>query len=368
MAKDYYEILETTKSATADEIKKNYRKLARKYHPDVNPGDKDAENKFKELSEAYAVLSDPEKRKEYDSVGHDAFTNSGHGYNFQNMNYEDMRNFNFGGTSFEDLFGDIFGNLGGGRRRRTASSSRKGEDITYSIRIPFADAVKGSSYEINVNRTVKCPSCGGTGGKKSVCTECGGSGVSKNSRGFFQTSCEACGGTGEKYTEACKTCGTSGFVSTSERIKVSIPAGVGSGSKIRLAGKGNASSGSGPDGDLYIITEVASHPVYERNGADLSVNVPIDIFEAALGAKITVPTPYGDVSLNIPPGTQNGQKFRLKGKGMPVLKKDAKGDLYVIAKVIIPKAVTEEERKKLQEIMDGTRRPDRSDLLAKGRI
>ena len=336
MAKDYYEILETTKSATADEIKKNYRKLARKYHPDVNPNSKEAENKFKALSEAYAVLSDPEKRKEYDAIGHDAFTNSGHGYNFRNMNYEDMRSFNFGGTSFEDLFGDIFGNFGGsGKRQRSASYNRKGEDITYSIRIPFADAVKGSSYEISINRTVKCPSCGGKT---------------------------------EKLTASCKTCGASGFVATTERIKVNIPAGVENGSKIRLSGKGNASFGNGPDGDLYIITEVLPHAIYERSGTDLTVHVPIDMFEAALGAKITVPTPYGDVSLNIPPGTQNGQKFRLKDRGMPVLKKDTKGNLYVAANVIIPKVVTEEEKRKLHELMSSSSRPDRNDILIKGRL
>lgn len=367
MAKDYYDILGVTKSSTAEEIKKSYKKLAKKYHPDVNPNDKEAENKFKELSEAYAVLSDEEKRKEYDSIGHDAFTNSGHGYNFQNMNYEDMRNFNFGGTSFEDIFGDVFG--GGGRRRHSGSSStaHKGEDITYSMRVPFADVINGSSYEINVNRAIKCKTCSGTGGKKATCRQCGGSGTS-GSNGFFQMQCNSCGGTGQQLVDPCKTCGGAGVVTSSERIKVKIPAGVNNGSKIRIAGKGNAGAGSGQDGDLYIITEIAPHQVYIRDGNDINVNVDIDIFEAVLGNKITVPTPYGQVTLSLPAGTQNGQKFRLKGKGMPILKKDTKGDLYIIISVVIPKNMNAETMNLLKEGMEKTSRPDRQALLNKGRI
>ena len=174
MAKNYYDILEVSKNATADEIKKSYRKLARKYHPDVNPGDKEAESKFKELSEAYAVLSDEEKRKEYDAVGHDAFTNSGHGYNFKNMNYDDMRNFNFGGTSFEDLFGDFFGGFTtrSSRSRAQKKATIRGSDIVYSIKVPFADAVKGSTYDLNIKHDAECPTCHGTGGKKTSCSSC----------------------------------------------------------------------------------------------------------------------------------------------------------------------------------------------------
>lgn len=366
MAKDYYEILGVSKSATADEIKKSYKKLAKKYHPDVNPNNKEAENKFKELSEAYAVLSDEEKRKEYDSVGHEAFTNSGHGYNFKNMNYDDMRNFNFGGASFEDLFSDIFG--GSSRRRRGGrSEAAKGEDITYSMRIPFADSIHGSSYEINVNRSIKCSECAGTGGKKSTCRTCGGSGVG-GSNGFFQTQCETCGGTGQQITDPCKKCRGVGHINVSERIKIKIPAGVSNGSKIRIAGKGNSGFGGGPEGDLYIITEVAPHPLYVRNDSDLSVTVDVDIFEALLGNKITVPTPYGQVTLNLPAGVQNGQKFRLKGKGVPMLKKDVKGDLYVIINVITPKNLTSEITASLKAAMEKTSRPDRSALLDKGKI
>lgn len=365
MAHDYYEILGVTKSATADEIKKSYKRLAKKYHPDVNPNNKEAENKFKELSEAYAVLSDEEKRKEYDSIGHDAFTNSGHGFNFQNMNYEDMRNFNFGGGSFEDLFSDIFS--GSSRRRRGSRSESRGEDITYSMRIPFEDTIHGSSYEINVKRSIKCDSCGGTGGKRTTCRTCGGSGVT-GSKGFFQTACETCSGTGQQITDPCKKCRGIGHTTASERIKVKIPAGVDNGSKIRFAGKGNAGFGSSPDGDLFIITEVGQHNVYHRNGNDLNISVDVDIFEALLGNKIIVPTPYGQVTLNLPSGTQNSQKFRLKGKGMPMLKKDLKGDLYVIINVITPKNLSPEIAASLQAVMEKTVRPDRTALLANGKI
>ncbi len=366
MAKNYYDILETTKSATDEEIKRNYRKLARKYHPDINPNNKEAENKFKELSEAYAVLSDPEKRKEYDAVGHDAFTNSGHGYNFQNMNYEDIRNFNFGGTSFEDIFGDLFGNLTGRSKKRNINS--KGDDITYSVKIPFADAIKGSTYELNINRQVKCPTCHGTGGNKTICPQCKGSGFAGENNGLFNMPCRKCNGTGEIYSSPCQSCHTTGIINATERIKVTIPKGVITGSKVRVAGKGNASLGKGKDGDLYIITEVANHPVYERSGNDLYVNLNIDIFEAMLGSKITAPTPYGEISLNIPAGTQNGQKFRIKGKGMPHLRSDEKGDLYIVVNVVIPEIKNESDKRKLKEVMDNTQRIDRSKILSLGKI
>lgn len=365
MAKSYYDILETTKSATDEEIKRNYKRLAKKYHPDVNPDNKEAENKFKELSEAYAVLSDPEKRKEYDSVGHDAFTNSGHGYNFQNMNYEDIRNFNFGGTSFEDIFGDIFGSMTGRKSKRNINS--KGDDITYSVKIPFSDAVKGSTYEINVNRQVKCPTCKGTGGAKKICPKCHGSGFSgKNA--FLNIPCQYCNGSGEVFSEPCKTCNTQGITISNERIKVNIPKGVITGSKVRIAGKGHCSQGKGKDGDLYIITDITNHPIYERKVNDLYINIDIDIFEALLGTKITAPTPYGEISLNIPAGTQNGQKFRIKGKGMPLLRSEEKGDLYIVVNLVIPEIKNENDKQKLQEIMNNTSRIDRSKILSQGKI
>lgn len=307
MAKNYYEVLGVGKTASDEEIKKAYRKLARKYHPDVNPDNKEAEERFKEISEAYAVLSDKDKKAQYDAMGHDAFSHSGQGYDFHNMNYEDLQNFNFGGMSMEDLIGDLFGGMGGRSRRSTRP--RKGSDIQYNINIPFSDVIKGNEYELTVN----------------------------NNTG-------------------------------SERIKVKIPAGVDSGSKIRLAGKGDAGLNGGPRGDLYIIPKVPKHTVYERNGSDLSLTVDIDIFEAALGTTVQVPTPYGPVNLKIPAGSQEGKKFRLKDRGVPKLRAAGKGDLYVVLHLVVPEIKNDGDIAAMQQLMDKYPRPDRQHLLIKGVI
>ncbi len=371
MARSYYDILGVKKTASQDEIKKSYRKLARKYHPDINPGNKEAEAKFKEISEAYAVLSDKTKRKEYDSLGHDAFTSGGHGFDFSNMNYEDMKSGSYGGFSFEDIFGDLFG--GGGRSsRRTSrqSPAGKGENLNYTIQVPFRDAIFGNEYEISVNRMVRCDSCGGNGGDKVTCSACGGTGQSKQQAGFFGMSipCQSCGGTGYTLKNICSKCGGNGFVRKNERLKIKIPAGVANNSKIRIAGKGNEGSPGYPNGDLYIITNVASHPLYERKGDNLYLNVDVDMFEAALGSKITVPTPYGEVNLNIPAGTQPGQKFRLKGKGVPHLKGGGKGDLYIIINVKIPQIAIDADRNALSEMKKRYSKPLRTELLRKGKV
>ncbi len=367
MAKNYYDILEVSKTASADEIKKSYRKLARKYHPDVNPGDKEAESKFKELSEAYAVLSDEEKRKEYDSIGHDAFTNSGHGYNFKNMNYEDMRSYNFGGTSFEDLFGDLFGSFSSKSSKGRGGRKSQGTDLIYSIKVPFADAVKGSSYDLTIKREIECPTCHGTGGKKTSCKVCHGTGL-KNDGGFFASKCSACNGTGERIIEPCRECNGKGSLYVDERIKIKIPAGVDNESKIRIAGKGNAGENGAMAGDLYIKTNIIDNPIYKRDGNDLYISMDIDIFEAALGGKLTVPTPYGAVNLNIPSGVKSGQKLRIKGKGMPLLKKETKGDLYIILNIKAPENISQQVKDILISAQKLTTPIDRSSIIAKGTI
>ncbi len=367
MAKNYYDILDVNKTASADEIKKSYRKLARKYHPDVNPGNKEAESKFKELSEAYAVLSDEEKRKEYDSIGHEAFTNSGHGYNFKNMNYDDMRSYNFGGTSFEDLFGDLFGGFTSKSGRGRGSKKHKGTDIIYSIKVPFADAVKGTSYDLTIKRDIECPSCYGSGGKKTSCSVCHGTGL-KNDGGFFASKCSSCNGTGERFVELCKSCQGKGYIHADERIKIKIPAGVDNASKIRIAGKGNVGDNGAPAGDLYITTNIIDNPIYDRKGNDLYVNIDIDIFEASLGGKLTVPTPYGAVNLNIPNGVKSGQKLRIKGKGMPVLKKDNYGDLYIILNIKAPENISENIKDLLISAQKLSTPIDRSSIISKGTI
>lgn len=368
MARDYYDILGLQKNAAADEIKKAYRKMARKYHPDVNPGDSEAENKFKEISEAYGVLSDPEKKKQYDSLGHDAFKSGGHGYDFSGADFEDIKN-HFGGFDFGDIFGDIFGG-GGGRSGKRSNAPRKGEDIHYTIQIPFRDAILGNEYEIAVNHTESCKSCGGKGGDRQICSACGGSGHNvKQQRGMFGMSpCPTCKGSGETMTNVCSTCRGSGYTNKQEKIKVKIPKGVDKNSKIRVPGKGNAGANGGPQGDLYIITNVKDHEVYERKGDNLYVEVDVDMFEAALGEKINIPTPYGTISMNIPAGTQPGQKFRIKNKGVPGLGKKHTGDLYVVIKVNIPQVAVEEDRDALKGIQKKYMTGQRDKLIEKARL
>ena len=368
MAGDYYQILGVAKTASEDEIKKAYRKLARKYHPDLNPGDKSAEDKFKEISEAYGVLSDAEKKKQYDSLGHDAFKSGGHGYDFSGSNFEDIRN-HFSGFDMNDIFGDMFG--GGGRgSRRSRTAPRRGEDINYTIQIPFKDAIFGNEYEITLNHTQTCSSCGGKGGDRTVCPTCKGSGQSMTNRGgmFSVSSCPTCRGTGEIHQNVCSVCKGSGYTNVQERIKVKIPKGVDKNSKIKIPGKGNAGANGGPSGDVYIITNVKDHEVYERKGDNLYVHVEVSIFEAALGDKINVPTPYGTISISIPAGTQPGQTFRVKNKGVPSLKGNTTGDLYVVIKVKVPQIAIEQDRNALKEMQHRYADNERSRLIEKARL
>ena len=341
--KDYYEILSVKRNATDAEIKKAYKKLARQYHPDVNPGNKEAEEKFKEISEAYHVLSNKELKKKYDQFGHtNRWAEEFGGFDFSN--------FDFGG--FGSIFEDF---LGGGRTAAKTRVPSQGRDLQYSMEIGFMDAVKGISTTISINKEVACDECGGRGlkkgGSRSVCPDCNGSGsrtVSKGPLRFSQT-CNRCLGTGYLNMEPCRACSGRGSYQKNERLRVRIPAGVDTGSRVRLAGKGEPGINGGAPGDLYIITKVHPHLFFERKGDNIYVEIPVTLGEAVFGTKIEVPTIDGKTLMKIPPGTQNGQKFRLYGKGIPHLKGGGRGDKYVTVQVSIPKNLDENSKELLKQ-------------------
>ncbi|GAB6061677.1 molecular chaperone DnaJ [Deferrisoma palaeochoriense] len=341
--RDYYEVLGVGRNASTEEIKKAYRKLARKYHPDVNPGNKEAEERFKEISEAYEVLSDPEKRAQYDAMGHAAFgQGAGAGAGPQ---WEEFRSGGFGGFDFSDLFSDLFGETAGFR----PSGPRKGADLEYEMTVSLTEAVKGTEKEISFRRNAPCDACGGSGYKPGAgggtCPRCGGRGVVRSSRGVIsvQQTCPTCRGTGRTPGPACERCAGQGTVPKAERIRVRIPAGVTEGSRVRVAGKGEAGAAGGPPGDLYIRVHVAPDPRFRREGNDLVTTVDVDLLDALLGGTVEVPTLDGPVRMKVPAGTQNGQRFRIRGKGVP-----GKGDLYAEVRVKIPRRLDPEVRKVLE--------------------
>jgi molecular chaperone DnaJ len=353
--RDYYEVLGVNKDASEAEIKKAFRKLARKYHPDVNPGNKTAEHKFKEMNEAYEVLSDAKKRQQYDQFGHAAF---GGGYGPEAGPGPGFGGFRpgteySGGGNFEG-FGDIFGDLFGQRGR--PRGPLKGEDTTYAVEVDLEDAIYGKTMQVDLRREVTCTTCGGSGAQpgttRRTCPTCKGSGRISQGRGFMQIAqpCPTCRGEGTINPNPCRTCGGRGIVSKSERINVKIPPGVDNGSKIRVAGMGGPGEQGGPPGDVYIITKVRPHPYFERRGDNLYSEAKITVKEAALGDKIEIPTVDGMVSMTVPPGVQTGQQLKLKGKGVPHLGGGGVGDHYVTLKVVTPTGLGEREKELLREL------------------
>ncbi|MBQ2846115.1 MAG: molecular chaperone DnaJ [Firmicutes bacterium] len=360
--RDYYEVLGVQKNASDDEIKKAFRKLALKYHPDKNPGDKTAEEKFKEVNEAYGVLSDPDKKSKYDRFGFAGVDpNYGAG---QGGGFGDFGGFGgfggAGGMSFDDIF-DMFGSFGGGGRRQSRrNGAQKGRDLQKTVTIDFTDALFGCSKQLDIMKEVKCKTCGGSGAKagtsKKTCDQCGGSGqisqVSNTPFGRFQniTTCPKCGGTGQVVESPCPDCSGTGRVRKTVKIKVDIPAGVDNDSIITLRGQGEPGVNGGPDGDLYIVVNVRPHSTFKRRGDDLYLDMPITFDQAALGAKVQVPG-FGEAySYTIMPGTQTGSSFRLKGKGVPNVRTGKKGDLYVKVIVEVPTKLSRKEKKAIEEM------------------
>ncbi len=374
---DYYELLGVPRKATLKEIRQVYRKLARKYHPDLNPGDKSAEEKFKQIQEAYDVLSDSKKRQMYDQFGFYAENYAGGappsaGTGPGEVHF-DFGGFDFGGAggaSFRDLFSRFFH---GTDAEPSATQPQAGSDLEYQIQIDFWEAVRGTVKKLTITRLDVCSECRGTGslgGAQQVCTACGGSGhvTQTSGRMRFNVTCSRCGGTGRLRT-ICRVCGGEGRVRRAETIDVRIPAGVQTGSRVRVPGHGNAGTLGGPPGDLYIITEVQPHAFFERRGDDLFTVVPITVSEATLGAKIEVPTMDGRALLRIPPGTNSGQKFRLREKGVPLARNPGhRGDQYVEVQVVVPKPVDERVRNLLRELGKLAPEDPRRDLFARAGV
>ncbi|MBR3161436.1 MAG: molecular chaperone DnaJ [Bacilli bacterium] len=356
--RDYYEVLGVSKNATDSEIKSAFRKLAKKYHPDVSK-EKDAAEKFKECQEAYAVLSDPQKRKQYDQFGHAAFSGAA------GSGFEGFSNFDFGDMS--DIFDDLFGGFGGfggfrqGGSRRNANGPRKGNDVLYRMTIDFDDAVNGCKKDINLDITVNCPECDGRGGFNSTtCAECRGSGtVTQEQRTMFgafltKTTCPHCKGTGTTFEKKCTKCRGKGSFKENKTITINIPAGIDTENRLRVAGKGEAGINGGSNGDLYVEFTVKDHEFYKRVDDDIYVDLPITITDAVLGCKKEVPTPYGVIKLTIPSGTQSGDKLRIRSKGMTNVSSKRKGDMYVVVNVVIPEKISREQKKLFDELSKTT--------------
>ncbi len=345
--RDYYEILSVSRNASGEEIKRAYRQMALKYHPDRNPGNKEAENCFKEASEAYEVLRDSEKRRLYDQFGHDGLK----GVGFRGFaDFEDIF------SSFGDIFDDFFGFGFGDRGRRGRTYARRGADLRYDLSVGFRDAAFGKEKEIETEKREICETCNGTGvrpGKsKQICPSCGGKGQINHSQGFFTISstCSRCHGQGEIITHPCKNCRGSGTVLKHKRLKVKIPAGVETGMRLKLMGEGEAGERGGPPGDLYVVLHVEPDPFFERQGNDVICQIPISFSQAALGDRIEVPTLNGNERITLPSGTQTGQVFTIKGAGIPYLHSRGRGDEIVQVIVKTPTTLSKRQIKLFEQL------------------
>ena len=354
MAKrDYYEVLGIPKSASKEEIKKAYRKLALKYHPDKNKGDKGAEEKFKEGSEAYHILSDDKRKANYDQFGHAAFQGGGAGQG-------GFGNFDFS-SSFSDIFEDVFSDFGFGSSGQSRRGRRnyRGNDLRYDVSIDLNDAFTGKEEKINYTTYKKCKTCSGSGAKPgsrpSACSYCGGQGKVRSNQGFFtiQQTCPECSGEGEQISNPCSSCGGAGKTQSNESVSVKIPKGVDDGTRIRIAGKGEAGTKGGSSGDLYLFVSVEPHDIFKRSEENLFYELPISIADAALGANVEVPSiDGGKTKIKIPSGTQSGKQLRLRGKGMPILKRNLFGDLYIRVVTEVPTSMTKRQKELLSEFKD----------------
>jgi molecular chaperone DnaJ len=351
MAKrDYYKILDVARSASEVDIKKSYRRLAMKFHPDRNPGDHEAEEKFKEAKEAYEILSDTQKRAVYDQYGHAGLEAS--------RNAQSSRGHGAGSEAFSDIFGDVFGDIFGGARRGGASQSFRGGDLRYEIALDLSEAVFGRTIEIDVNKFAECEVCHGSGAAKGsnpvTCDTCSGTGQVRVSQGFFtlQQTCPHCRGTGRIVRNPCDTCLGQGRIRRSKKLSVKIPPGVDNGDRVRLSGEGEAGRNGGPSGDLYVEVQVREHPIFERDGMHLSCEVPVSFSTAALGGSVEVPTLDGPVTLKIPAESQSGRVFRLREKGVKSVRCSARGDLFCRVVVETPVHLSHEQRALLRDFED----------------